>query len=61
MDKLVVNAITGETQIVPLTAEEVAAIQAAAADEPPPPAPPSKAELLARIAALEALVAALPD
>jgi hypothetical protein len=59
MERIVVDVMTGEQTIVPLTAEEIAEVQAQAALQPPPPAPPSLSDLQAQLNAIQAQIQAL--
>lgn len=61
MERIVVDVQTGVQTIVPLTAEEIAALEAQAAANPPPPPPaqPSLADLKAQLDAIQAQINAM--
>jgi hypothetical protein len=54
-----IHAVTGEITVRPYTQAELDAI--AAYVPPPPPPAPTRAELLAKLAAIQAQIEALPE
>lgn len=59
MERIVVDVQTGEITTVPLTEEEIAAIQAQAATQPPAPPAPTLADLQAQLNSIQSQIQAL--